>query len=153
MATEINASGGTPAPPHEVGRSGGDETVTTRVYHRPMASGWWTRRRNYFMYVVREFTSLPLALWLLWFLYQVQQAQHRAVNYHPTTSIAFVVFSAIVLFFALYHSITFLSLAGSILRFRVIDRPVPARLIVLAQFALWAIASAVIAAVLIGFAR
>jgi len=118
-----------------------------------MAAGWWTRKRHYFLYVVREFTSLPLALWLLWFLYDVQQAQHRAVNYHPTTSIAFVVFSVIVLFFALYHSITFLSLAGSILHFRVLDRPVPPRLVVLAQFAIWAAASAVIAAVLIGFAR
>jgi fumarate reductase subunit C len=130
-----------------------DARAGTRVYRRPMAGSWWTRRRNYFMYVVREFTALPLALWLLWFLYQVQQAQHRPVNYHPPTSIAFVVFSVIVLFFALYHSITFLSLAGSILHFRVLDRPVPSRLVVLAQFAIWAVASAVIAAVLIGFAR
>ncbi len=127
--------------------------AATRVYTRPMPGNWWTRRRNYFMYVVREFTSLPLALWLLWFLYQVQQAQHRPENYHAPTSTAFVVFSVIVLLFALYHSITFLSLAGSILRFRVVDKPVPARLIVLSQFAIWAVASAVIAAVLIGFAR
>jgi len=118
-----------------------------------MAAGWWTGKRHYFLYVVREFTSLPLALLLLWFLYEVQRAQRGPSGYYPPASIPFVVFSVIVLLFALYHSITFLSLAGSILHFRVLDRPVPARLVVLAQFAIWAVASAVIAAVLIGFAR
>jgi len=121
----------------------------TRVYRRAMAAGWWTRKRHYFLYVVREFTSLPLALWLLWFLWEVQRA--KLGTYHPPASTAFVIFSVIVLVFALYHSITFLSLAGSILHFRVLDRPVPSRLVVLAQFAIWAVASAVIAAVLIGF--
>jgi fumarate reductase subunit C len=118
-----------------------------------MAAGWWTRKRHYFMYIVREFTSLPLAIWLLWFLYEVQRAQRGPSGYYPPSSIPFVVFSVIVLLFALYHSYTFLSLAGVILHFKVLDRPVPSRLIVLAQFAIWAIASAVIAAVLIGFAR
>ena len=118
-----------------------------------MATGWWTRRRNYFLYVVREFTSLPLALWLIWFLVEVRRAHHGASVYYPSASLAFVIFSVIVLVFALYHSITFLSLAGSILHFRMLDRPVPARMVVLAQFAIWAVASAVIAAVLIGFAR
>jgi fumarate reductase subunit C len=118
-----------------------------------MAAGWWTRRRNYFLYVVREFTSLPLALWLLWFLVEVQRAQRGPSGYYPHSSTGFVVFSVIVLLFALYHSFTFLSLAGSILHFKVLDRPVPARLVVVAQFGLWAVASAVIAAVLIGFAR
>src|SRR5579885_727878 len=112
MATESSQMGagrmpaggdGPPVPPRSAGRPGGDETVTTRVYQRRMPGNWWTRRRNYFMYVVREFTSLPLALWLLWFLYQVQQAQYRPANYHAPTSTAFVVFSVIVLLFALYH--------------------------------------------------
>jgi fumarate reductase subunit C len=123
----------------------------TRAYTRRMPANWWTRRRNYFLYVVREFTSLPLALWLLWFLYDVVRA--RPGHYYASGSIAFVVFSVIVLLFALYHSITFLSLAGSILRFKVVDKTVPAGMVVLAQFAIWAVASAVVAAVLIGFAR
>jgi fumarate reductase subunit C len=125
----------------------------TRAYRRPMAAGWWTRKRHYFMYIVREFTSLPLAIWLLWFLYEVQRAQRGPSGYYPPSSIAFVAFSVVCLAFALYHSVTFLSLAGVILHFRVFDKPIPSRLIVLSQFAIWALASAVIAAVLIGFAR
>ena len=118
-----------------------------------MPRGWWTRKRHYFTYMVREFTSLPLALWLLWFLVEIRRAQDGPAGYHPHGSIGFVVFSVIVLLFALYHSITFLTLAGSILHFNVGDRPVPARLIVLAQFGLWAAATLVVGFVLIYFGR
>lgn len=118
-----------------------------------MPASWWTRNGHYFWYVVREFTSLPLALWLLWLLYDIRQAGVRPVNFHPVTSPAFVVFSVIVLLFALYHSFTFLSLAGVIIRIKMLDRVLPSRLIVLSQFALWAVASVVVGFVLIYFAR
>lgn len=122
-------------------------------YRWRMPGNWWTRKRHYFWYIVREFTALPLALWLLWFLVEIQRAGSGAKGYQPHSSLAFVIFSAICLGFALYHSITFLSLAGVIIHFKLFDKPVPSRLIVLSQFALWALASIVIAAVLIGFAR
>jgi fumarate reductase subunit C len=118
-----------------------------------MPAVWWTRKRHYFWYVVREFTALPLALWLLWLLVEIKRAGDGAAGYSPHGSTAFVIFSVICLLFALYHSVTFLSLAGVIIHLKVLDRPVPSRVIVLVMFALWAIASVVIGAVLIGFGR
>jgi succinate dehydrogenase subunit C len=118
-----------------------------------MAAGWWTRKGHYFWYVVREFTSVPLALWLLWFLVEIQRAQNGPKGYYPHSSPGFVVFSVVVLLFALYHSVTFLSLAGVILHFKVLDRQIPSRLIVLSQFGLWLVASAVIAFALVYFGR
>jgi fumarate reductase subunit C len=124
-----------------------------RVYRRPISPTWWTRKGHYFWYVVREFTAVPLALWLLWLLVEIKRAGDGPARYAPHSSMAFVVFSFVVLLFALYHSVTFLSLAGSILHFKVMDRPVSSRLIVLSQFVLWAIASVVITFVLVWFAR
>lgn len=118
-----------------------------------MRAGWWTGNRHYFWYVVREFTALPLALWLLWLLYDIRQAGVRPVNFHPPTSPAFVVFSVIVLLFSLYHSVTFLSLSGLIIRVKVLDRPVPSRVITVAMFGAWAAASVAITFVLVWFAR
>ena len=118
-----------------------------------MPSGWWMRRAHYFWYIVREFTALPMALWLLWFLVEIQRAQNGPTGYYPHSSTGFVIFSVIVLLFALYHSVTFLSLAGVILHFKLLDRPIPSRLIVLSQFGLWLVASAVIAFVLVYFGR
>jgi fumarate reductase subunit C len=126
--------------------------VATRVYKPAMATGWWTRKRHYFWYMVREFTALPMALWLLWFLIEIQRSG-SAKTFRPGTSTAFVIFSFICLLFALYHSVTFLSLAGVIIHIKALDRPVPPRAIVLTMFGLWFVASIVIGAVLIGFGR
>ncbi len=127
--------------------------TASREYRWVMPRGWWTRNRHYFTYILREFTAVPMALWLLWFLVEVQRAQNGTAGYFPHSSIGFVIFSVICLGFALYHSITFLSLAGVIIHLNVADRPVPPRLIVLTMFGAWAVASLVIGFVLIYFAR
>ena len=124
-----------------------------RSYKWSMPAGWWTRQRRYFLYIVREFTALPLALWLLWFLVEVKRAGAGPAGYVPHGSTAFVIFSVICLVFAIYHSVTFLSLAGVIIHLKVFDRPVPSGLIVASQFGLWLVGSLVIGAVLIGFGR
>ena len=128
-------------------------STATKTYRPKMGAGWWMRKRHYFLYMVREFTALPLALWLLWLLYEIYRAGRGPSGYYPPTSTAFVIFSVICLLFALYHSVTFLSLAGVILHFKVFDKPVPSRLIAMSQFGLWLVASIVIGAVLIGFGR
>jgi len=127
--------------------------TVSRSYAWAMPAGWWTRNRHYFLYVVREFTALPLALWLLWFLVEIKRAGDGPSRYSPHSSTGFVIFSVVCLAFALYHSVTFLSLSGLIIRVKILDKQVPARMITLAMFGLWALASIVIAAVLIGFAR
>jgi fumarate reductase subunit C len=125
----------------------------SRVYKPEMPRGWWLRRRHYLLYMVREFTAVPLAIWLLWLLVEIQRAANGSKGYYPHSSVGFVIFSVICLAFALYHSYTFLSLAGVIIHVNVMGKPVSSRLIVLSQFAAWFFASVVIAAVLIGFAR
>jgi fumarate reductase subunit C len=124
-----------------------------REYRWRMPTSWWVRKRHYFTYMLREFSSLPMALWMLWLLVEIQRAGGPASQYRPHGSPAFIVFSVIVLLFSLYHSVTFLSLAGTILHFKVLDRPVPSRLIVLAMFGMWLVASVVVAFVLVWFAR
>jgi len=124
-----------------------------RVYRRPMPAGWFTRQSHYFWYIVREFTALPLALWLLWLLVEIKRAGDGPAHYAPHGSALFIAFSVVVLLFALYHSYTFLSLAGVIIHVKVLDRPVPSRLIVASQFGLWLAASIVVGFVLIWFGR
>ena len=124
-----------------------------RTYKPELPRGWWLRRRHYFLYIVREFTSLPLALWLLWLLVEIQRASNGPTGYFPHSSAGFIAFSVVCLPFALYHSYTFLSLAGVIINLKLMARPVPSRVIVAAMFGLWLVASILVAAVLIGFAR
>ena len=131
----------------------GSPPPATRTFRPPIGAGWWLRKGHYFWYVVREFTALPLAVWLLWLLVEIKRAGGGAAQYAPHSSTVFVVFSAVCLLFALYHSFTFLSLAGVIIHVKAMGRPVSSRLIVASQFGLWAAATIVIGAVLIWFGR
>ena len=97
-----------------------------RTYRRPQGNTWWLRRPSYFLYLVREFTVIPMSAWLIWFLYQVYQLKQRNYEGPTTEDVAFIAFSVICLFFALWHAITFLSLSGMILRVPVGDRFIPA---------------------------
>src|SRR5207245_7442404 len=65
-----------------------------------MPAGWWTRKRHYFLYVVREFTALPLAIWLLWLLYDISQ---KKTNFGTAFDVLYIVY----LPFSLYQSFTF----------------------------------------------
>ncbi len=127
--------------------------ATPREFAWRMPGNWWTRTRHYFLYMLREFTAVPMALWLIWLLYEIKRAGNGPRGYYPPTSTAFVVFSVIVLAFALYHSYTFLKLAGVIIRVKLFDRPVPSQVIVVAMFGTWALASLVVGFVLIWFGR
>ena len=146
MATEIDM----PSPNRGEGQGEGQGV---KEYRWRMPANWWTRTRHYFLYVAREFTAVPMALWLIWLLYEIKLAGNGPAGYYPPRSAAFVAFSAVVLLFALYHSYTFLKLAGGIIRVKVLDRSIPSSVIVMAMFGAWAAASVVVGFVLIWFAR
>ena len=124
-----------------------------RSYRWSMPSTWWTRKRHYVLYMLREFTAVPMAAWLIWLLVEIKRAGNGPALYAPSGSTAFVIFSVVCFVFASYHSYTFLKLAGVIIHIKLLDRVVPPRAIVLTMFGAWAVASIAIGAVLIGFAR
>lgn len=106
---------------------------TVRTYRRPLAGDWWLRRRSYFLYMVREFTVVFMVAWLAWFLYEVWQLKQKAFV-SLTGNYAVLAFSAVCLFFTLWHAVTFLNLSGLILRVPIRDRFLPATAIKGAAF-------------------
>jgi fumarate reductase subunit C len=101
--------------------------------------------------MVREFTAVPITLWLLSLLILLARvrAGAGAGAESPLGSPAYVVFSVICLIFALYHSWTWLGISGLILRIPLGERDLPPRLVTAANYALWGVASVVIGAALI----
>src|SRR2546427_7427955 len=69
-----------------------------------MPAGLWTGERHYFLYVGREFTALPLAIWLVGLLFDINQKT-------STFGTAVAVLLIFCLPFALYPSDTFFILA------------------------------------------
>ena len=110
---------------------------------------WWTRRRGYLLYMLREFTAVGIAAWMLLFLVQLARMRQGAAGYQPLGGPLFVAISIVCLALALWHSYTFLSLAGLFMRIPLGDRTVPARLIARAMFGALAVVTVAIAGLLI----
>lgn len=126
-----------------------DHAGATPVYPNRLPTDWWRRNRRYFMYMLREFTAVPIAIWMLWFLVEIASARGGGASYRPPQSPAFVVFSIVCLAFALWHSFTFLQLSGLIVRIPLGHRTVPAGVIVAASFGLLVLATIVVGGLLI----
>jgi fumarate reductase subunit C len=127
--------------------AGGDRAARTHPNRLP--ADWWRRNRHYFLYMVRELSAVPIAIWMLWFLVEIGRARGGPGAYHPHLSLAFVIFSLVCLAFALWHSVTFLRLSGLIVRIPLGQRTLPASAIVVGSFGLFLLATVVVGGLLI----
>jgi fumarate reductase subunit C len=116
-------------------------------YRQPFT--WWLRRRGYVLYMIRELSSVPIAVWWVLFLVELARMHQGSGGYQPLGGPLFVAVSVLCLAAALWHSYTMLSLAGLILRIPLGDRSVPARAIVGAAFSGFVVLTAVVAGLLI----
>lgn len=122
-----------------------------RVFPYRQPFGWWLKRRGYVMYMLRESTALPIALWMALLLVEVYRARRGSGGYQPlfVGSAPFIALSLFCLAAALWHAYTFLSLAGTIIRIPRGDVEVPARAITGFMFSLLLVASVVVGGLLI----
>jgi len=137
------------ASPSAAAPAQGRSASVPRAYPYRQPATWWLRRRGYFLYVVREATALPVAVWIVLFLVEVWRLRGGPSGYRPFTSPLFVGVSVVCLIAALWHSFTFLNLAGLIMRIPLGDRNVSARAIVVGAFAAFTVATIVVGALIV----
>ena len=131
-------------------RGGGDhQTGSTRAYRPRAGATWWLRNRRYVLYMLRELTAIPIAAWVILFMVEVGRLQSGRSGYEPLSGPIWVAFSAFCLLCALYHSFTFLSLAGRIIRIPRGEGYVRPRIIVGGMFTLFVGATVVVAGLLV----
>ena len=119
------------------------------AYKRTLPRTWWMRNRNYTFFGLRELTAIPVALWLLWLLFEVWLAGRGEAAYLPGNSPLYVAFSVVCFVAALMHSITWLNLSGVILRIKLGENEVAPRVVTLANYAQWAGVTVVVGALLV----
>lgn len=116
---------------------------------------WWTRNNNYRTYMLREASSLFIAIWAWRFLAQLRRLRRGADAYdgfvRAQRSPGWLLFNVTTFLFALLHSVTFLQAAGMGPRVRLGGRKVTEEMITNGAFAGWAAASiGVLLALLLG---
>ncbi len=121
----------------------------TGPYHQPMSPTWWLRNRAYFLFMLRELTSVFIAgyaILLLILLYQLNAGRDAYQNYlRFLTAPGMVAFHVIALAAALFHTVTWFNLTPKVLVVRMGGRQIPASVIAGVNYVAWIVISALVA--------
>jgi fumarate reductase subunit C len=129
--------------------SGGTPT-DVRFYQPRISTWWWTRKRSYTVFVLRELSSVFIAwfvVYLILFVYAVGQSEEAYRNFLDWASAPWVIaLNVLSLLFVLLHTVTWFSLTPQAMEVRIDDWKVPAfhilagqytGLVVVSLFVLW----------------
>ena len=117
-----------------------------RTYRRPISTFWWTKRRSYFVFVMRELSSIFVAWWVVFLLLLVNAVGRGESAYDDFLDWAstpwVVALNVIALLFLALHVVTWFNLTPQAMDVRLRGRPVPAAPIIASQYVGLAVVSA-----------
>ena len=120
-----------------------------KVYHRPMPATWWLRNRKYFLFMMRELSSVFVALFVLLYFYEFSLLSKGQVVYEAfqksLRSGGFIAFYIVALLFAVYHSCTWFNLTSKIQVVRLGRWTAPRALVTAGAFLGWIVISVAVA--------
>ena len=118
------------------------------LYRRPISVWWWTRKRTYFLFVMRELSSLFIAwlvLYILLFIRAVDRGPGAYADFlDRAASPWLVVLNVVAFLFVLLHTVTWFSLTPQAMVISVRGRRVPAAAIIAGQYAGLVVVSALV---------
>jgi fumarate reductase subunit C len=114
-------------------------------HHRPMPVLWWVRKRSYFVFVMRELSSIFIAWLVLYLCLFVRavgegEAAYRA-HLEWAASPWLVVLNLVALGFVVLHTVTWFALTPRAMVVAVRGRRVPDAVVIGAQYAVLAVVS------------
>jgi fumarate reductase subunit C len=115
-------------------------TPVTRVpsYQRRMSVFWWVHKRSYFLFVMRELSSLFVAWFVIYLLMFIAAVGGGAEKYDAfldrASSPLFLVVNAVALAFLVLHTMTWFALTPQAMVLDLGGRRVPGVLIIVAQY-------------------
>ena len=125
-----------------------------RWHRERVSTWWWLKKGSYLTFILRELSSVFVA-WFVVFLLMLVAAVARG----PDAYAEFLVWSRrpwvvalnlVSLFFIVYHAVTWFNLAPKAMVVRLGGKPVPGAWIAGGNYLAWALASALVAWVLLG---
>lgn len=118
------------------------------VYRRPISVWWWTRKRTYFVFVMRELSSIFIAWFVAYLLLLLRAVANGPAAYADFLDLAaspwLVAMNTLAATFLVLHVVTWFNLTPQAMALRVRGRPVPAAAVIGAQYAGLAVVSAVV---------
>ncbi|MFL6093897.1 MAG: hypothetical protein ACJ71Y_00440, partial [Blastococcus sp.] len=134
----MTPSGGTMTPPGGRPTPSGGGPTGLRLYRPRVSTWWWTRKRSYFVFVMRELSSIFIAwfvVYLLLLVYAVGQGEAAYRRFLDWASAPGVVgLNVLALIFVLLHTVTWFNLTPQAMDVRLDGRKVPGFQIIAGQY-------------------
>ena len=125
-----------------------------RWLRRPMSTYWWLGKWCYFRFILREFSCMFVAWFVLYLLLAINaigQGPDSYARFMAWSSNAWVLATNVVAFlFIVFHAVTFFEAAPQALVVHVGRTRVPGSLVLAGHDAAWAAASVIIVWLLVG---
>lgn len=128
--------------------------LEVRYYRRRVPLLWWARRRSYAIFMLRELSSLFVALFVVELLLLVRAVAHGPAAYQDfldaLANPAVIVFNGVALAFLLLHAVTFANLTPRAMVVRLRGRTVHPRAILAGVYLGWLVVTAFLAWLVVG---
>ncbi len=119
-------------------------------WYRPRVSVyWWLGQWQYLKFILRELSSVFVALVIIMTLLQLRGLRNGAEEYARLQTLlkspAVIAVSVISLFFVIFHTITWFNLAPRAMPVRLGGKRIPEWLVAATNYAVWIVTSGVVA--------
>jgi len=113
-----------------------------------MPTTWWLTNRSYFLFMLRELSSVFIAAFLVIYLCQIYQLSQGPDAYSGFTqklnSPGWILFHLVALLFALYHSFTWFQSSAVVLPLRIGERLISRPIVTALHVGAWAVVSVIV---------
>jgi fumarate reductase subunit C len=115
-------------------------------WYRPKVSVyWWLGQWGYLKFILRELSSVPVALVVVMTLLQLRALRHGPEAYarlqHLMRTPGVIAVSVISLFFVVFHTVTWFNLTPRAITVRVRGKRIPEWLVAAPNYAVWIVVS------------
>jgi fumarate reductase subunit C len=118
------------------------------TWRRPISTWWWLRKRTYFVFVMRELSSLFVGWFVVFLLLLVRAVGRGDAAYHDfldwADSPVVMAVNVVGFAFILLHTVTWFGVTPQAMALRVRGKPVPAPAVIAAQYVGLAVVTAFI---------
>lgn len=121
------------------------ERYRPEPYQKEMSIFWWIRNRAYFLFIVRELSSIFVAAYALILLVKLRALAQGAEAWEALvvslSSTASVLLHSVILLFVIFHSYTWFKLAPKAMVLKIGKKRVPGSAIIAVNFVMWVVLS------------
>jgi fumarate reductase subunit C len=127
----------------------------SKLYYPKMPRTWWLQKPAYLLFMLRELSSVFIAVFLVVFLVQIYQLTKGPEAYaafvQKLSSPGWILFHIVTLLFALLHSVTWFQSTAVVMPLRLGERELPRKLVLALNIGAWVAVSAVILILFLAF--